>query len=168
MKKTAGKSPLRALKEALAGRDISIAVAESCTGGLLGSMITGSPGSSAYFKGGVIAYSNEAKQELLGVEAATLESCGAVSSRTAREMADGVRVRLKADAAVSITGIAGPGGATARKPVGTVYIAVSTGKESKSKKFAFEGGRNAIRRASAKAAIEALCREIERLKRPER
>ena len=112
-------------------------------------MITEAPGSSEYFVGGVIAYSNEVKKDLLGVGAATLERYGAVSSRTAKEMADGVRKRLKADAGVSITGIAGPGGATSRKPVGTVYIGVSTIKGTKTKKFAFNGGRKAIRKASA-------------------
>ncbi|GMR05357.1 MAG: hypothetical protein BMS9Abin24_166 [Thermodesulfobacteriota bacterium] len=162
VKKTpvAGKNPLRALAVALKGRAMTMAVAESCTGGLLGSMITGVPGSSEYFTGGVIAYSNEVKKRLLGVEAATLEKYGAVSSRTAKEMAEGVRRRLRADAGVSITGIAGPGGGTARKPVGTVYIGVSTSKRTRVKKFYFEGSRKAVRKASALAAIGLLKEEI--------
>lgn len=141
---------------------MSLAVAESCTGGLLGSMITDAPGSSEYFVGGVIAYSDEAKKDLLGVGAATLESCGAVASQTAREMAEGVRKRLRADFGVSITGIAGPGGGSARKPVGTVYIGVATSKGTKTKKFAFQGNRKAVRKASALAAVEAINAEIKR------
>ena len=155
-----GTNPLNALKDAFIGRAMSLAVAESCTGGLLGSMITDAPGSSEYFVGGVIAYSDEAKKDLLGVGAATLESCGAVASRTAREMAEGVRKRLKADFGVSITGIAGPGGGSARKPVGTVYIGVATSKGTKTNKFAFEGDRKAVRKASALAAVEAINTEI--------
>lgn len=127
-------------------------------------MLTDSPGSSDYFIGGVIAYHNGVKMSLLGVREATLERYGAVSSHTAREMAAGVRSRLKTDAGVSITGVAGPGGGTKRKPVGTVYIGVSTAKGTKAEKFAFEGGRKTIRKASALAAIEAIGREIEKFK----
>jgi len=161
---TKRENPLRALKKALKGRDIQIAVAESCTGGLLGSLITGSPGSSAYFAGGVIAYSNDVKKALLGVSAATLERYGAVSTHTAKEMAEGVKSRLKSDVAVSITGVAGPGGGTIRKPVGTVYIGVSTAGGTRAKKFMFEGGRATIRRASALAALKMLTTTIEKLK----
>lgn len=125
-------------------------------------MITDEPGSSAYFAGGVIAYGNEVKKDLLGVRPATLDRYGAVSSHTAREMAEGVRACLKADAGVSITGIAGPGGGSARKPVGTVYIGVSTAKGTKAKKFTFNGNRKAIRKASALAAVDEIKTEIER------
>jgi len=156
------KNPLRVLSDGLRSRAMSLAVAESCTGGLLASMITDAPGSSEHFKGGVIAYSNEVKKDLLGVEAATLESYGAVSSQTAREMADGVRKRLKADAGVSITGIAGPGGGSIRKPIGTVYIGVSTAKGTKVRRFAFDGNRKAIRKASALAAVDAINGEIKK------
>lgn len=162
MKRPAVKSPGRAMAEALKSRSMSLAVAESCTGGLLGAIITDAPGSSGYFAGGVIAYGNEVKKELLGVKPDTLERYGAVSSQTAREMAEGVRKRLKADSGLSITGIAGPGGGSVRKPVGTVYIGVSTARGTKAKKFIFEGGRKAIRKASALAAIKAITLEIDR------
>ncbi|MDP2688875.1 MAG: nicotinamide-nucleotide amidohydrolase family protein [Deltaproteobacteria bacterium] len=154
MKGPSGKNPGRVLGEALRERGLTLAVAESCTGGLLSAMITEMPGSSEYFIGGVVAYANDVKRKLLGVRAVTLKGRGAVSSAAAGEMAEGIRERLKADAGVSITGIAGPGGGSAKKPVGTVFIAVSYGGRTKVKKFLFEGGRKAVRRAAALAAME--------------
>jgi nicotinamide-nucleotide amidase len=111
------------LGKRLAEAGLTIAVAESCTGGSLAARITSVPGSSAYFKGGVVAYANEVKQSLLGVSAATLERQGAVSRETVIEMAHGVRRVMQTDCAIATSGIAGPSGGTPLKPVGTVWIA---------------------------------------------
>ena len=131
-----------------------LGVAESCTGGLVGYMITSVSGSSEYFKGGIIAYSNELKRTLLGVQAETLRRYGAVSRNTAREMARGARKRLRCDLAIAITGIAGPTGGSPRKPVGCVFISIAYGKDRvKTERFLFSGTRAHIRRS---AALEAL------------
>ena len=106
-------------------RGLTLATAESCTGGNIARLLTAQAGASAYFRGGVIAYSNEVKECTLGVKHSTLEAHGAVSEETVREMAEGVRVRLGADLAIATTGIAGPDGGTPEKPVGTVWIAVA-------------------------------------------
>ena len=109
----------------LTERGLTLATAESCTGGTIASLLTAQAGASVYFKGGVIAYSNEVKESSLGVKHETLEAHGAVSEETVREMVEGVRERLGADYAIATTGIAGPGGGTAEKPVGTVWVAVA-------------------------------------------
>lgn len=132
---------------------LSIAVAESCTGGLLGSLITAVPGSSDYFRGGVIAYQNELKRKFLAVPGDVLEKQGAVSSETAAYMAEGIRKKTKADIGVSITGIAGPEGGSRKKPVGLVYIALSTKKKTESFAFRFSGDRKTIRSQSARKAL---------------
>ena len=105
---------------------MTLATAESCTGGLIAKRITDVAGCSDVFLGGCVTYANEAKEKLIGVKHETLEAFGAVSEQTAREMARGVRLALGADVGIATTGIAGPGGGTPEKPVGTVYIAVST------------------------------------------
>src|SRR6266567_3351199 len=111
--------------QVLLQRNLTLAVAESCTGGLIGHRLTNVPGSSSYFLGGIISYSYDAKERLLGVSHASLYDFGAVSEQTAREMARGARRALGADVAVSVTGIAGPGGALPGKPVGLTWIALS-------------------------------------------
>jgi PncC family amidohydrolase len=130
-----------------------LAVAESCTGGMLGHLITNVPGSSSYFKGGVIAYANEIKMGILGVTTETLDSYGAVSEQTVLEMAKGVRAALEADIGLSVSGIAGPDGGTEAKPVGTVWIGLSTPKLEQAEMFLFSGDRQSIKEQSAQSAI---------------
>lgn len=149
-----------ALHRVLIERKIKIAVAESCTGGGLGAALTSSPGSSAYFWGGIISYSNEMKISHLGVKPETLEQYGAVSFSTAREMAAGARNRLGVDAALAITGIAGPDGGSEEKPVGTFFVGYST----KEKTYALQGfcpySRDNVRKYAAHIAMDILRREL--------
>ena len=125
----------------LTERGLTLATAESCTGGTIASQLTAQAGASAYFKGGVVAYSNEVKECALGVRHSTLEAHGAVSEETAREMAEGVRTRLGADLAIATTGIAGPDGGTREKPVGTVWIAVADATHTEAQLLSFPGRR---------------------------
>jgi len=146
----------------LRDRDLSLSVAESCTGGLLSKLITDAPGCSAYFQGGVISYHNEVKIKILGVSPETLKKFGAVSSNTALEMADGVRRALSTDIALAVTGIAGPESDNSKKPVGLVFIALSrAGGESLVREFLFKGPRSEVRRQSANAALALLMETIE-------
>ncbi|MCB0344440.1 MAG: CinA family nicotinamide mononucleotide deamidase-related protein [Bdellovibrionales bacterium] len=138
----------------------TIAVAESCTGGMLGSLLTQNSGSSAFFHGGVISYSNELKQILLGVKNKTLSQFGAVSHQTAREMARGARTNARTAIGVSISGIAGPDGGSEEKPVGTFYVGHSTEAETVSYRFFFSGEREAIRRFAAFAAMDTMRRHL--------
>lgn len=139
-----------------------LATAESCTGGMVSDRITAVPGSSDYFAGGVVAYANELKVKVLGVKAVTLMKHGAVSSECAIEMALGARKRLESDCAVSITGIAGPGGGSPEKPVGLVYIAVSVkGRLPVCKRFLFSGSRDSIKAYSAASAFNLLKTELQ-------
>ncbi|MCX5783557.1 MAG: CinA family protein [Elusimicrobia bacterium] len=137
-------------------RGLTLAVAESCTGGLISHKITQKAGASAYFKGAVVAYSNEAKQKILGVKKQTLASHGAVSPECALEMARGAKKLFNTDCAIATTGIAGPGGGSAKKPVGLVYIAISANKNEICKKFNFKGTRAKIKSLSAHAALNLL------------
>lgn len=137
-------------------RGATLAVAESCTGGLLGARVTAVSGSSAYFLGGVISYSNEAKTRFLGVSARLLAAHGAVSEETAVAMARGARRAFGADYGIGITGIAGPGVAVPGKPVGTVCIAVAGPGGTTVGRHRFPGGRGAVRRAACKKAFEML------------
>jgi nicotinamide-nucleotide amidase len=136
-----------------------LAVAESCTGGMLGERLTSVPGSSDVFLGGVIAYHNDVKLELLGVRREDVERYGAVSEQVAAQMASGVREKLGADVGVSVTGIAGPGGGTVEKPVGLVWIAVH-GSVSKARRFHVVGDRAEIRQRAAQAALEMVRRAL--------
>ena len=138
----------------------SLAVAESCTGGLLGALITEVPGSSEYFTGGVISYSNEMKMKLLNVDKSTLETFGAVSEQTACEMALGVRMKCNTDIGISITGVAGPDGGTENKPVGTVFIAYSDEEKTYAVKCHFGKDRNMNRERAAVKALEILRKEL--------
>jgi len=137
-------------------RGFRIAVAESCTGGLLGARLTAIPGSSGVVLGGVIAYADAVKESQLGVRAWTLATHGAVSEETAREMASGVRERFGADVGVSITGIAGPGGGTPEKPVGSVCLAVDVRGAVRSARTTTVGDRAEIRQRSAQAALDLV------------
>ncbi len=139
-----------------------LAVAESCTGGALSAAITAIPGASVYFNGGVVSYSNEVKMNILGVPFQILESVGAVSSECAEAMAVGVRKALDADYALSTTGIAGPGGETPGKPVGTVWIAVAGPNGVRSEKFTFPHDRPGNIEAFVQAALRMLAAEIEK------
>jgi nicotinamide-nucleotide amidase len=139
---------------------IRIAVAESCTGGLLGARITAIPGSSDVFIGGALAYDNSAKIEMLGVEPVEIETHGAVSEAVAVAMARGVRRRLSADLGISITGIAGPGGGTPDKPVGTVWIALD-GRVTGARGMRLIGDRAEIRQRSAQAALDLVRRQLQ-------
>lgn len=137
-------------------RGLKLALAESCTGGLLGSRITDVPGSSEYLMGGVIAYAYEAKVELLGVSWDTLNTKGAVSRETVLEMARGARDRLQTDIAVSVSGIAGPGGATPEKPVGTTWIGLVATDGEWAKLFQFPGDREENKAFAVDAALSLL------------
>jgi nicotinamide-nucleotide amidase len=138
----------------------TLAIAESCTGGLISDRITDVPGSSDYFQGTVIAYSNKIKVNLLGVSEEDLNQHGAVSSPVAIQMAQGVRKLARTDYGLGVTGIAGPTGATPQKPVGLVYIAVSSEDDTYSKEFRFLGDRAVVKRRASQMALDMLRREL--------
>jgi len=142
--------------EACEARTLHIAVAESCTGGLLGARLTAIPGSSTVVLGGVIAYSNEVKSALLGVRQETLDTHGAVSEQVATEMAAGVRKLVGAEIGISITGVAGPGGGTAEKPVGLVYLHAAGPDGSLARKLDLPGEREQIRVRATVTALHLL------------
>ena len=138
----------------------TVALAESCTGGLVAHAITEIAGSSDYFRGGIVAYSNDVKRDSLGVPADVLDAHGAVSAQTACAMAAGVRDRLRVDLAAAITGIAGPGGATDAKPVGLTYVAVADATGMDVRRFVWPHDRSGNKRASAEAALRMLLERI--------
>jgi len=142
--------------EILRNFGLTLSIAESCTGGLIGDRITAVSGSSNYFDRGIVTYSNESKVELLGVKQKTLDSKGAVSQDVAAEMAEGIRVRSGCDIGVSTTGIAGPTGGTPQKPVGLVYIGLSDKFETIVKKLQLKGNRTRIKRQSAQAVLNLI------------
>jgi len=134
----------------------TLAAAESCTGGLIAHTLTNVPGSSAWFKGGVIAYANEAKTAFLGVPASLIRKNGAVTAPVAKAMAESARKRFKTDFAIATTGIAGPAGGTPSKPVGLVFIALASAKKKKKKKFIFKGARLSIKTQTLQKALQIL------------
>jgi PncC family amidohydrolase len=148
----------------LSTRHLTLAVAESCTGGLIGHRLTDVPGSSAYFLGGVVAYAYDAKEHLLGVHHNTLYEHGAVSEATAREMARGVRRALSADIGLSVTGIAGPGGGMPGKPVGLTWIALSAREVEQAVQYVWDGDRITNKEKSAEAALVVLREYLEGLR----
>ena len=144
------------LQAACVAAGLTVATAESCTGGLVAHTLTEIPGSSAYFLGGIVAYADQTKRVALDVPAELIERHGAVSAQVARSMAEGARRRIGTDLAVSVTGIAGPGGGTDAKPVGLTYIAVDGPGGCEVRRFAWPHDRSGNKRASAAAAIELL------------
>jgi PncC family amidohydrolase len=144
-------------------KGLTLSVCESCTGGMLASSITGIPGSSRYFIGGIIAYSDDIKRMVVGVRAATLKRFGAVSKEVAQEMARGARYLMASDLCIAITGIAGPGGGTVQKPVGLVYIAVAVKKRVTVRRFFFKGGRHKIRKAAVNEALNLLNKTVQEI-----
>ena len=149
-------SAAKLLGAALSSSGKTVAVAESCTGGLLGGAITSIPGSSRYFSGGILAYANSVKTSLLAVPPGLIAARGAVSRDVALAMAEGVLSRFPADLAIAVTGVAGPGGGSRGKPVGTVWVAVATlGGVRYAHRFRFSGGREAVRRETVRASLGA-------------
>lgn len=144
------------LVELLKARGLTCATAESCTGGGVGSALTAVPGSSAVFLGGVISYANAVKHDVLGVSAATLDTVGAVSPETAAQMAEGARRLTKADLTVSVTGIAGPDGGSAEKPVGLVWFGLATPGGTRTERAIFAGDRAAVREQAVRHALGML------------
>jgi len=149
-----------AVGKTLIDHALTISTAESCTGGLLSYALTATPGSSAYFTGGVVAYSNAIKTQVLGVHAMTLEEFGAVSVQTAREMAEGVQKRFQTDIGLSTTGIAGPTGATFNKPVGLVCVGISIPEKTWAYECRFSGERLEIMQKSVCEVLNRLLVEL--------
>jgi CDP-diacylglycerol--glycerol-3-phosphate 3-phosphatidyltransferase len=153
----------RELGQKLRQSRLRLALAESCTGGLVAALVTDQPGSSAYFMGGVVAYSDEAKRQVLGVPDGMVQEHGAVSEPVARAMAEGARERFGADLAASVTGIAGPGAEGTTKPVGLTFIGVSSKLGTRVSKFEFSGDRWRNRRQAAEECLRVLTEEATRL-----
>lgn len=141
-------------------RGIRVATAESCTGGLVAAALTAVPGSSGYVAGGVVSYSNEAKRDLLDVPEEVLAAHGAVSAQVARAMAEGARRRFGADLAISVTGVAGPDGGTAAKPVGLTYLGIADDDGFDIRRHLWDGDRAANRVASVVAALELMLERV--------
>lgn len=154
------KSMEAVVGELLKGRKQTLSIAESCTGGLIGHRLTSVPGSSLYFERGVIVYSNRSKIEMLGVRQNTIDTYGAVSYQTAREMAEGVRSISKTDMGLSVTGIAGPSGGERNKPVGTVFIGLSVGDEIFSSQYLFSGTRERVKTNTSEMALDWIRRYV--------
>ena len=159
-----GDDALVALAERLQAASLAggatVALAESCTGGMVAAALTAVPGSSGYFLGGVVSYADEAKRDLLGVDAAVLAAHGAVSAQVARAMAEGARARFGASVAAAVTGIAGPDGGSDEKPVGLTYVAVADDAGVDVRRVVWPGDRAANRLDSAVAVLEALLARV--------
>jgi len=155
-----GGDPLVELAERLQAACLAagstVALAESCTGGMVATAITEVAGSSGYFVGGVVSYSDDAKRDLLGVDPAILAAHGAVSAQVGRAMAEGARERFAADLAAAVTGIAGPDGGSEAKPVGLTYVAVAAAQGADVRRFVWSGDRASNKEASAAAVLEIL------------
>ena len=148
------------LGERLREKSLTLAVAESCSGGLIGHLLTAVPGSSHYFMGGVVAYSNQAKVELLQVAIETIDTHGAVSAAAARQMAEGAQRRFQTDMGLAVTGIAGPEGGTIEKPVGTVHIGLALHHETYCERYRFKGSRKEIKAHTAMMAMDWVRRVL--------
>ena len=146
----------------LADKNLTLATAESCTGGMIGATLTSIPGISAHYGYGFVTYSNQAKQKLIGVKEETLKAHGAVSSEVAMEMAEGALRVSEADIAVAVTGIAGPGGGTAEKPVGLVYVGYASGNKRLFKKLNLSGDRETVRLSTVANVLELISYMIEK------
>ncbi|MFH0917963.1 MAG: CinA family protein [Candidatus Omnitrophota bacterium] len=154
------KQITRQIHHQLTNQKKTISVAESCTGGLLCSLLTSLAGSSNYFILGVVTYSNKSKERILGIPEKTIAKYGAVSAQVARLMAQNIRKKTSTDWGLSITGIAGPSGATPDKSVGTVYICLSGKNKNICRKFNFSGNRENIRKKSTQNALHLLCAHL--------
>ena len=143
---------------ALAGK--TLATAESCTGGMIGAALTAVPGASRVYKGGVVSYWSEVKEKLLGVSGEDLENLGPVSMQVAGSMAQGARKLLKADVAVSVTGLAGPDGDEFGRPVGTVFVGFDNGARTVVRQYRFGGDRDSVRRQAAEAALKLILENV--------
>ena len=139
---------------------LTVATAESCTGGMIAKLITDVAGSSGYFRGGVVSYSNAVKTELLGVPEEQLLAYGAVSAQVARSMATGILRRTRADVAIAVSGISGPGGGSAGKPVGLTYVAVADKDGADVRRYVWSGDRAGNREATARVALELLLERV--------
>lgn len=149
------------ISDYMRAKGLKLSLAESCTGGLISQMITSRPGASEFFMGCAVTYSNEAKENILGVSHKTLLAHGAVSEETAKEMAKGSRKVFGSDIAAAVTGIAGPGGATDEKPVGLVCIAVTDGKDTVSSINRFSGDRDEVRASSAAGVLRDILKLLQ-------
>jgi PncC family amidohydrolase len=158
------KKLLRKIHTSLIAGKLTVAVAESCTGGQLSGSLTSLAGSSAYFILGVVTYSNRSKSRLLAVPQSVIRTHGAVSEIVCRKMAHSVRILARADFGIGITGIAGPSGGVKNKPVGTVYIAVSAARKTTCRRFLFTGSRGKIRRQSCTTALKMLAPALRKKK----
>ncbi|MBO5742852.1 MAG: CinA family protein [Clostridia bacterium] len=150
------------LFELLKEKNLKISTAESCTGGMIGACLTSIPGISSYYGYGFVTYSNEAKQKLIGVKEETLKEFGAVSAQTVLEMAEGALNVSGSDIAVSVSGIAGPGGGTKEKPVGLVYIGLAFKNKTSFNRFIFKGNRDEVRQQTVNSALEMIINIIEK------
>jgi nicotinamide-nucleotide amidase len=150
----------RLIGKILTDRGFTISVAESCTGGLIGSMITDVPGSSRYFLGGIIAYSNQSKMEILNVSSRTITEHGAVSNQTVREMAGGIKRLFNSHLGLAVTGIAGPEGGSREKPVGTIFIGLAAEERIFTAGYRLHGTRGEIKQETARTALDYLRRYL--------
>lgn len=157
------KNSAKKLVDILSRKGLKVASAESCTGGMVSAAITTAPGASSVFDGTVVSYSNEIKSKLLGVPQEILDTHGAVSAQCAEAMAEGVRALMRADIGLSLTGIAGPGGGTPDKPVGTVYLGISSKRGVRSHLLTLSGDRDSVREQSVLAALNAATTEASKL-----